>query len=129
MRGANKNELHSIVLKVNGEERNAIVASRTTLADCLRDELGLTGTHTCCEHGVCGACTVLLDGHTARSCLLLARQATRCEIRTVEGLQNRDELNLLQQSMPDKQDRKSAVQGKSVAVRVELGGGRIIKKK
>src|SRR3546814_20736794 len=102
MRGANKNELHSIVLKVNGEERNAIVASRTTLADCLRDELGLTGTHTCCEHGVCGACTVLLDGHTARSCLMLARQATRCEIRTVEGLQNRDELNLLQQSMHDK---------------------------
>src|SRR3546814_1812051 len=102
MSGANKNELHSIVLKVNGEERNAIVESRTTPADCLRDELGLTGTHTCCEHGVCGACTVLLDGHTARSCLMLARPATRCEIRTIEGLQNRDELNLLPQSLPDK---------------------------
>src|SRR3546814_19248268 len=99
MSGSKKNNLDSSGLKVNGEERNAIVESRTTLADCLRDELGLTGTHTCCEHGVCGACTVLLDGHTARSCLMLARQAPRCEIRTVEGLQTRAEPNLPQQSL------------------------------
>jgi carbon-monoxide dehydrogenase small subunit len=90
--------LHSIVLNVNGEKRSAIVESRTTLADCLRGEMGLTGTHLGCEHGVCGACTVLVDGHTARSCLMLARQAERYEVRTVEALAEQGELNLLQQA-------------------------------
>ena len=63
---------------------------RMTLADFLRDELRLTGTHLGCEHGVCGACTILLDGHTIRSCLLLAVQAVGHEVRTVEGLSPAD---------------------------------------
>src|SRR3546814_662311 len=75
--------------------------SRTTLADCLRNELGLTGTHLGCEHGVCGACTVLADGHTARSCLMLARQAERYELQTVEALQEQGGLNMLQQALRD----------------------------
>ncbi|AOB31592.1 (2Fe-2S)-binding protein [Bordetella sp. H567] len=96
-----KNALHGIVLHVNGQERRAIVESRTTLADCLRNELGLTGTHLGCEHGVCGACTVLVDGHSARSCLMLARQAERHEVRTVEALEEQGRLNTLQQAFQD----------------------------
>jgi carbon-monoxide dehydrogenase small subunit len=75
-----------LVLRVNGEELRGTAEPRTTLADFLRDELGLTGTHLGCEHGVCGACTILLDGRTARSCLLLAVQAVGHELTTVEGL-------------------------------------------
>jgi 2-furoyl-CoA dehydrogenase 2Fe-2S iron sulfur subunit len=90
--------LHDIVLKVNGGACPARVESRTTLADCLRGELGLTGTHLGCEHGVCGACTVLVDGRSARSCLMLARQAERYEVRTVEGLEENGMLNGLQQA-------------------------------
>jgi carbon-monoxide dehydrogenase small subunit len=67
-----------------------------SLADCLRHELKLTGTHVCCEHGVCGACTVLVDGAAVRSCLMLAAQADGTEIVTVEGLSNDDELSPLQ---------------------------------
>lgn len=96
-----KNALHAIVLHVNGAERRAIVESRTTLADCLRNELGLTGTHLGCEHGVCGACTVLLDGHSARSCLMLARQAERHDVQTVEALEQQGRLNTLQQAFQD----------------------------
>ncbi|OZI61005.1 (2Fe-2S)-binding protein [Bordetella genomosp. 11] len=96
-----KNALHAIVLHVNGSERRAIVESRTTLADCLRNELGLTGTHLGCEHGVCGACTVLLDGHSARSCLMLARQAERHDVQTVEALEQQGRLNTLQQAFQD----------------------------
>jgi aerobic carbon-monoxide dehydrogenase small subunit len=73
-------------LAVNGRERTARCEPRTTLADFLRGHLGLTGTHLGCEHGVCGACTVLLDGATARSCLMLAVQAQGHEITTIEGL-------------------------------------------
>jgi len=75
-----------LVLHVNGEERRGVAEPRLTLADFLRDELGLTGTHLGCEHGVCGACTILLDGRSVRSCLLLAVQAEGHELTTVEGL-------------------------------------------
>jgi carbon-monoxide dehydrogenase small subunit len=79
-----------LVLRVNGEERRGTAEPRVTLADFLRDELGLTGTHLGCEHGVCGACTVLLDGRSVRSCLLLAVQAEGHELSTVEGLAEPD---------------------------------------
>jgi carbon-monoxide dehydrogenase small subunit len=75
-----------ISLGVNGQTRTARCEPRTTLADFLRGPLGLTGTHLGCEHGVCGACTVLLDGRSARSCLLFAVQAQGREVTTIEGL-------------------------------------------
>ena len=75
-----------VALRVNGAEYRIDVEPRRTLADALREECGLTGTHLGCEHGVCGACTVLIDGAPVRSCLLFAVQAQRAEIRTVEGL-------------------------------------------
>jgi aerobic-type carbon monoxide dehydrogenase small subunit (CoxS/CutS family) len=75
-----------VSLRVNGEPRAGRAEPRLTLADFLRDELGLTGTHLGCEHGVCGACTILLDGRTVRSCLMLAVQAAGHELTTVEGL-------------------------------------------
>jgi carbon-monoxide dehydrogenase small subunit len=80
-----------ITVRVNGTERSGFAESRMTLADFLRDELGLTGTHLGCEHGVCGACTILLDSHTVRSCLMLAVQAEGHELTTVEGLAAPDE--------------------------------------
>ena len=76
----------SVKFDVNGKQVEVTVEPRLTLADCLRHHLGLTGTHVGCEHGVCGACTVHLDGATARSCLLLAVQADGAELTTVEGL-------------------------------------------
>ena len=75
-----------VTLSVNGAQRTGRCEPRTTLADFLRGHLGLTGTHLGCEHGVCGACTVLLDGASARSCLLLAVQAQGHEVTTIEGL-------------------------------------------
>ena len=93
---------HSVALTVNGKPYQREVEARITLADFLRHELGLTGTHLGCEHGVCGACTVLLDGMTARACLMLAVQANGREITTVEGLAAPDgELNVLQQAFRD----------------------------
>jgi carbon-monoxide dehydrogenase small subunit len=86
-------------LTVNGVERTARVESRRTLADMLRDDLELTGTHVGCEHGVCGACTVLIDGQAARSCLTLAPQVRGAEITTIEGLAPGGELSPLQQAM------------------------------
>jgi aerobic-type carbon monoxide dehydrogenase small subunit (CoxS/CutS family) len=83
-------------LTVNGKSCEAKVEPRTTLADCLRHSLGLTGTHLGCEHGVCGACTVILDGAPVRSCLMFAVQADGAEITTVEGLSQGDELGPLQ---------------------------------
>jgi len=71
---------------VNGEARRALVEPRKTLADFLREDCALTGTHLGCEHGVCGACTVLLDGTAVRSCLLFAVQAAGAEVTTIEGL-------------------------------------------
>ena len=85
-------------LVVNGEARQASVDVRVTLADFLREHLGLTGTHLGCEHGVCGACTVLVDGEAARSCLMLAVQARGREILTVEGLADGDQLHPVQQA-------------------------------
>ena len=75
-----------ISLVVNGEPGSATVEARTSLADMLRDELLLTGTHVGCEHGVCGSCTVLLDGEPVRACLMLAVQADGREVTTIEGL-------------------------------------------
>lgn len=79
-------EEHTIQTTINGKPVEAAVAGRLLLSDFLRDQLGLTGTHVGCEHGVCGACTILFDGLPARSCLLLAVQAQGHEIITVEGL-------------------------------------------
>jgi len=75
---------------VNGELRHAFVEARKTLADFIREDCGLTGTHLGCEHGVCGACTVLLDGDAVRSCLLFAVQAQGAEVTTIEGLGGTD---------------------------------------
>jgi aerobic carbon-monoxide dehydrogenase small subunit len=73
-------------MTVNGERRRGSVEARTTLADYLREQCALTGTHLGCEHGVCGACTVLVDGEAVRSCLMFAVQADGVEVTTVEGL-------------------------------------------
>ena len=89
---------HDLKLVVNDKSYDIAVESRTTLADCLRNQLGLTGTHLGCEHGVCGACTVLVDGRTARGCLMLAAQADGCRVTTVEGLSADGELQPLQQA-------------------------------
>ena len=86
----------SVSLTVNGERRAITVEPRKTLADALREDCGLTGTHLGCEHGVCGACTVLLDGDAVRSCLVFAVQADDTEITTVEGLAVDGELNPVQ---------------------------------
>ena len=88
-----------ITLSVNGEYKQAHVSTRMTLVDCLRDVLRLTGTHVGCEHGVCGACSILLDGEPVRSCLMFAVQAEGHQITTVEGLATKDgELSDLQDS-------------------------------
>jgi len=77
---------HDITLRVNGENVSARIEARKTLVDFLRDDLSLTGTHIGCEHGVCGACTVRLDGAVVRGCLLLAVQCDGAEVETIEGL-------------------------------------------
>ena len=87
---------------VNGAAHTVRVEPRKTLADTIREDCGLTGTHLGCEHGVCGACTILLDGAPVRSCLMFAAQAEGCEIRTVEGLADGDELHPLQQAFIDR---------------------------
>jgi len=83
-------ELHEVRLLVNGVTHEVAVPARRLLSDALRHDLGLTGTHVGCEHGVCGACTVLVDGRPMRSCLMFAVSATDSEITTVEGLANED---------------------------------------
>lgn len=90
-----------IELTVNGAPRTGTVEPRRTLADFLREDLDLTGTHLGCEHGVCGACTVIVDGAPARSCLMLAVQASGADVRTVEGLAEDGKMNPLQQAMWD----------------------------
>jgi carbon-monoxide dehydrogenase small subunit len=86
----------SITLRLNGAEHTANVEPRRSLVDFLRHDVGLVGTHVGCEHGVCGACTVLLDGRTVRSCLLFAAQADGCEVTTIEGIGTEGELHPLQ---------------------------------
>ncbi|HUC51427.1 MAG TPA: (2Fe-2S)-binding protein [Xanthobacteraceae bacterium] len=90
-----------IILDINGAAHEVTVEPRRTLADVIRDDCGLTGTHIGCEHGVCGACTVLVDGAPVRSCLMFAVQAHRKRIRTVEGLQQGAVLHPLQQAFID----------------------------
>ncbi|WP_433325103.1 (2Fe-2S)-binding protein [Spirillospora sp. CA-294931] len=95
-------ETHEIAVTVNGAHRTARVPARRLLSDLLRHELGLTGTHVGCEHGVCGCCTVLLDGEPVRSCLMLAVTAAGHEITTVEGLAGPDgELSPVQRAFQD----------------------------
>jgi aerobic-type carbon monoxide dehydrogenase small subunit (CoxS/CutS family) len=95
-------DYHDITLSVNGKDYQRRVESRLLLSDFLRHDLGLAGTHVGCEHGVCGACTILLDGEPVRSCLLLAVQAGNHRISTVEGLTGKDrEYHPLQQAMHD----------------------------
>jgi carbon-monoxide dehydrogenase small subunit len=89
---------HTIGVTVNGVAQERSVEPRLLLSDFLRHELGLTGTHVGCEHGVCGACTVLLDGEAVRSCLIFAVQAAGHEITTVEALSDGGELHPLQQA-------------------------------
>jgi aerobic carbon-monoxide dehydrogenase small subunit len=90
---------YSVAMTVNGVPYERSVEARMLLSDFLRHELGLTGTHVGCEHGVCGACTILLDGESARSCLMFAVQAAGHSVTTVEGLaQDRENLHPLQQA-------------------------------
>ena len=91
-------EKRTIALTVNGRRHEEEVEVRLTLADFLRHQLGLTGTHLGCEHGVCGACTIIVDGAAVRSCLMLAVQAEGSKVVTVEGLSNDDDLTPLQKS-------------------------------
>ena len=96
-------DMHRIRLRVNGREHELEVEARRTLADMLRHDLGYTGTHLGCEHGICGACTVLVDGGPVRSCLIFGVQADGTEVSTVEGLSAGEELSDLQQSFSDHQ--------------------------
>jgi len=89
----------TVAMTVNGQAQEANVEPRKTLADFLREDCGLTGTHLGCEHGVCGACTVLMDGEAVRSCLVFAVQASGAEVTTVEGLTPSDtELSPVQEA-------------------------------
>jgi carbon-monoxide dehydrogenase small subunit len=90
-----------VEMTVNGERRHAEVEDRKTLADFLREDCGLTGTHLGCEHGVCGACTVLLDGDAVRACLLFAVQASGHVVTTVEGIAPAGELSAVQVAFRD----------------------------
>jgi carbon-monoxide dehydrogenase small subunit len=94
-------ERSNITLTINGRAHAIRVEPRRTLVDAIREDCGQTGTHIGCEHGVCGACTVLLDGAPVRSCLMFAVQADGKQIRTVEGLAKGDELNALQRAFMD----------------------------
>ena len=99
-------QVHDIALIVNGEEVRASVEARTTLVDFLRDHLGLTGSHAGCEHGVCGACTVRVDGMIARGCLTLAVQCNGARVETIEGVSDQGEIADLQ----DNFRRRNALQ-------------------
>ena len=94
-----RDRAHPVQLTLNGLPRRATSEPRQLLSDFLRHELGLTGTHVGCEHGVCGACTIMFDGESMRSCLIFAVQADGHSIKTVEGLaDDKDHLHALQQS-------------------------------
>ena len=91
----------NLTVSVNGQSYQKELDPRTLLSDFLRNDLGLTGTHVGCEHGVCGACTVLLDGEPVRSCLLFAPQVHNHEVITVEGLGTMDDLHPLQEAFQE----------------------------
>ena len=91
----------AITLNINGRGYPIEVESRRTLADAIREDCGQTGTHIGCEHGICGACTVIVDGEPVRSCLMFAVQADGKKIRTVEGLAQGDKLHPMQQAFMD----------------------------
>ncbi|MBI2230728.1 MAG: (2Fe-2S)-binding protein [Deltaproteobacteria bacterium] len=93
---------HNIIVTVNGKTYERSVEARMTLADFLRDELALTGTHVGCEHGVCGACTILMNGEAIRSCLTLAVQTDGSRLMTVEGIARREELHPLQTAFQER---------------------------
>ncbi len=90
-----------VTVMINGTSYPLTVEARRSLADVIREEVGLTGTHLGCEHGVCGACTVLLDGQPTRACLMLAVQADGAEITTIEGLADGDEMHPVQKAMKE----------------------------
>jgi aerobic carbon-monoxide dehydrogenase small subunit len=93
---------HDVTMTINGRRHSGTVEARVSLADFLRDEAGYTGVHLGCEHGVCGACTVIVDGNAVRSCLMLAVQAEGSEVKTAEGLAAPDgALHPVQQAMLD----------------------------
>ena len=94
-------DMHAITLGVNGRYHDLVVEARRTLADMLRHDLGYTGTHLGCEHGICGACTVILNDVPVRACLVFGVQADGAEVRTVEGLAHGEQLSDLQQSFSD----------------------------
>lgn len=94
-------DLHTITVTVNGTRYERTVESRLLLSDFLRHHLGLTGTHVGCEHGVCGACTILFDGQPVRSCLMFTVQANGHEITTVEGLGTMENMHPLQESFQE----------------------------
>ena len=94
-------DMHPIRVTVNGREHELTVESRRTLADMLRHDLGYTGTHLGCEHGICGACTVIMDGAPVRACLVFAVQADGTQVQTVEGLATGEELSDLQQAFSE----------------------------
>src|SRR5690348_18415758 len=98
MRRVNRNERVRVALTLNGRRLAADAEPRTLLCDFLRQALGATGTHVGCEHGVCGACTVKVDGLAMRSCLMLAVQAEGRAVDTVEGLSAGDQLSVLQEA-------------------------------
>jgi len=91
-------DTRQIAVNINGSQISAQIETRVNLADFLRHEIGLTGTHLGCEHGVCGACTVIVDGEAVRSCLMLAVQANGKSVTTVEGLADQDALSPVQQA-------------------------------
>ena len=94
-------DMHRVELRVNGRQHELVVEARRTLADMLRHDLGYTGTHLGCEHGICGACTVILDGQPARACLVFGVQADGADVLTVEGLADGETLSDLQQAFSD----------------------------
>ena len=98
-----QDDVMMIRVSVNGTPHRLLVEPRRTLLDMLREDLGLTGTHAGCEHGSCGACTVLFDGQTVRSCLMFAVQANNHEVMTIEGLAHGGQMHPLQQAFWEQQ--------------------------
>jgi carbon-monoxide dehydrogenase small subunit len=90
---------HPVELTVNGRSVSMTVEPRQSLADCLRGELGLTGSHLGCEHGVCGACTIIVDGDPVRACLMLGVQAEGCDVQTIEGVSPKVGLSEIQAAL------------------------------